>query len=83
MSHHNHHHHDHAEGEMPFSEKLEKLFRHWVKHNTDHATTYREWMEKAKMEDGKKVAEQLGKAAELTGKINEKLEEAIRSISKT
>lgn len=74
-----HHHHD-KESDMSFQEKLEKLLQHWVKHNTDHAETYREWMKKAEMEDMKEVANCLEKAAAMTIQINEKFEEAIRSV---
>jgi len=75
-----HHHHD-TESELPFKEKLEKLLQHWLKHNIDHAKTYREWMEKAKAEDMKNIAKQLEEAAAMTIRINEKLEEAIRHLS--
>ncbi|MFO7559969.1 MAG: hypothetical protein R6X10_14130 [Desulfobacterales bacterium] len=78
----NHHHHE-KEGDMPFREKLEKLLEHWVKHNTDHAETYRAWMKKAEMEGMKEVANRLEEAAEMTIQINKKFEEAIRSVGKT
>jgi len=74
-----HHHHD-KESDMSFQEKLEKLLQHWVKHNTDHAETYREWMKKAEMEDMMEVANCLEEAAAMTIQINEKFEEAIRSV---
>ena len=74
-----HHHHD-KESDMSFQEKLEKLLQHWVKHNTDHAETYREWMKKAETEDMKEVANCLEEAAAMTIQINEKFEEAIRSV---
>jgi len=77
-----HHHHD-KESDMSFREKLEKLLQHWVKHNTDHAETYREWMKKAEMEDMKEVANRLQEAAAMTIQINEKFKEAIRSVVKT
>ncbi len=79
MNHH-HHHHDHEE-EMPFTEKMEKLLQHWIKHNVDHAKTYRDWKEKAKQTDLIKVAEILEEAAVAMTALNEKLEQALREIS--
>jgi hypothetical protein len=76
----NHHHH-HTEEEMPLIEKLEKLLQHWIKHNADHAKTYREWKEKAEKEDLIKVAEIMEEAAVVTTQLNEKLRQAIREIS--
>ncbi len=78
-----HHDHHEKENDMSFREKLEKLLQHWVKHNTDHAETYRAWMKKAEMEDMKEVANRLEEAAEMTIQINKKFEEAIRSVAKT
>jgi ferredoxin-NADP reductase len=77
----NHHHHHHTEKEMPFREKMEKLLQHWIKHNIDHAKTYREWKEKAEKEDLIKVADILEEAAETTTQLNEKFEQALGEIS--
>ncbi len=77
----NHHHHHHTEEEMPFIEKLGKLLQHWIKHNIDHAKTYREWKERAEKEDLIKVAEIMEEAAVVTTQLNEKLRQAIREIS--
>jgi hypothetical protein len=56
MSNDHHHHHDHdSHSEMPFDEKLLKLLNHWIKHNEDHALNYRNWAEKAKANDQKKL----------------------------
>jgi hypothetical protein len=47
--HQHHHHHDHdSQGELSFDEKIEKMLSHWIKHNEDHASNYRNWAEKAK-----------------------------------
>ena len=47
--HHDHHHHHHdSHGELSFDEKIEKMLSHWIKHNEDHASNYRNWAEKAK-----------------------------------
>jgi len=76
-----HHHHHHHEEEMPFTEKMEKLLQHWIKHNVDHAKTYRDWKGKAAQEDLVKVSEILEEAALAMTALNEKLEQALREIS--
>jgi hypothetical protein len=72
--------HHHASGDLSFDEKMIKLLEHWVKHNDDHADTYRQWAEKAndmKMADvGRLIAE----AAEMTMTIRQKIEEAIERV---
>jgi len=81
MTHH-HHHHDHDEERtgLSFEEKMSKMLDHWVKHNDDHAATYREWAAKAKDGEMPQVADLLEDAAEMTLKISEKFEEAARLI---
>ena len=75
----NHHHHDHEiKSELTFDEKLEKLLDHWIKHNEDHAETYREWMAKAEDNGLAKTGKILLDAAELTIQINSKLKEALK-----
>jgi hypothetical protein len=75
----NHHHHDHEiKSELTFDEKLEKLLGHWIKHNEDHAETYREWMAKAENNGLEKTGKILLEAAELTLQINSKLKEALK-----
>ena len=72
----NHHHHDHEiKSELTFEEKLEKLISHWIKHNEDHAKTYKEWMRRAEDNGMEKTAKVLSDAAELTLQINRKLNE--------
>jgi len=66
--HHHHHHHDHdheIESTLSFDEKMIKLLEHWVKHNDDHAETYRGWAKKAKeknMRSGQEHQKGLNKA---------------------
>jgi len=76
--HHNHHHDHHHESQtaMSFEEKLVKLFEHWVKHNNDHAGTYREWAKRAKENDMAQVCALLEDAADITLSLNKKFEEA-------
>ena len=76
--HHNHHHDHHHESQtaMSFEEKLVKLFEHWVKHNNDHAGTYREWAKRAKENDMAQICALLEDAADITLSLNKKFEEA-------
>ncbi len=76
-----HHHHDHdSHEEMPFDEKLMKLFSHWIKHNEDHALNYRNWAEKAKTNGRGQAAELLEEAAGMSLTINEKFEAALAGL---
>ncbi|MFP4454104.1 MAG: hypothetical protein ACLFPI_12155 [Desulfobacterales bacterium] len=78
---HHHHHHD-TQGnareteEMPMSEKLEKMVAHWLKHNFDHAETYRRWAQRARdagLEDVARILESVAKESQA---INKDLEKA-------
>ena len=80
---HHHHHHDHdhhheVKGTLSFEEKLIKLLENWIKHNESHAETYRGWAQKAKADKLAKVGSLLEDAADMTGSINKKFEEAAR-----
>jgi hypothetical protein len=78
---HEHHHHDHpndVQSSMSFDEKLAKLFEHWIKHNEDHAKTYKEWAKKAAAEDRATVASLLDEAADMTLQISKKFEAAAK-----
>ncbi len=71
--HHHHHHHDHdSHGELSFDEKMTKLLEHWIKHNQDHASNYRNWAEKAKANGKADIGVLLEEAAEMSLAINEK-----------
>ncbi len=78
MSSHHHHDHDHHESQtaMSFEGKLVKLFEHWIKHNNDHAGTYREWAKRAKENDMAHICALLEDAADITLSLNKKFEEA-------
>lgn len=79
--HHHHHHHDHdIESTLSFDEKMIKLLGHWIKHNDDHAETYRDWAKKAKEKDMDNVGSLLEDAAEMTLLISKKFEEAAHII---
>ncbi len=82
--HHDHdHHHDHChdhphdvQSSMSFDEKIAKLFEHWIKHNDDHARTYKEWSKKAAAENRAAVSSLLDEAADMTLQISKKFEAA-------
>ena len=76
-----HHHHDHEiQSTLSFDEKMIKLLEHWIKHNEDHAQTYRDWAQKAKEKNKSKAAFMLEDAAEMTLSISKKFELAIKFI---
>jgi hypothetical protein len=83
MSHHDHDHdhkhdhdHHHSSIEMTFEEKIVKLLEHWIKHNDDHAVTYRGWADQAKLNHLDAVAVIIQEAAEMNLAVNEKFEQA-------
>ncbi len=86
--HHDHTHDDHqdhthgASGTLSFEEKMSKLLEHWIKHNDDHADSYRDWAQKASAEDMKTAAHLLVEVAELTGQITGKFQQALATIKK-
>ena len=78
-----HHSHDHEiQSTLTFDEKMIKLLEHWIKHNDDHAETYRDWAQKAKAKNMRKASSLLEDAAEMTLMINKKFEEAAALIVK-
>jgi len=78
-----HHSHDHEiQSTLTFDEKMIKLLEHWIKHNDDHAETYRDWAQKAKEKNMPKTGLLLEDAAEMTLMISKKFEEAAALIGK-
>ncbi len=78
-----HHSHDHEiQSTLTFDEKMIKLLEHWIKHNDDHAETYRDWAQKAKAKNMRKASSLLEDAAEMTQMISKKFEEAAALIVK-
>ena len=83
MSKDHHHHHDHdSHDEIPFDEKLEKIIRHWIKHNEDHALNYRNWAENAKANDQHQAAVLLEEAAGMSLSVNQKFEAALAILDR-
>ena len=79
---HHHHLHEHdSHGELSFDEKIEKMLSHWIKHNEDHASNYRNWAEKAKANGKADVGVLLEEAADMSLAINDKFEAALALIS--
>ena len=82
--HKHHHHHDHHEhdvkSELSFDAKLIKLLDHWLKHNGDHAGTYKDWAEKARQNQLDAVAALLEDVCDLTEEINAKFESAAKLV---
>ena len=77
----NHHHHHEVQPQsssktLSPEEKLAKLLDHWVRHNEDHAQTYRDWGGQAKEIKLEKVAQLLEEAAQMTEQISERFIDA-------
>lgn len=70
------HHHDHAPAEMPFPEKMIKLLDHWIKHNDEHAKTYKGWADQARQNHLGRAALLIEEAAAMSLAVNEKFEQA-------
>ena len=82
--HHHGHEHDHnhdVQSNLSFDEKMIKLFEHWIKHNDDHAGTYKDWSKKAKDNNLEQVSSIIQEAAEMTVQINDKFREALKSLT--
>jgi len=78
MTHDHNHHNNETASILSFDQKIAKLLDHWIKHNKEHAETYRDWARKAKDKDMGKVFILLEEAAAITDEINRKFEEALR-----
>lgn len=77
----NHHHHDdEPSAALSFDQKLVKLLEHWIRHNAEHAGSYRDWARKAKEKDFAAVGFLIDDAAEMTLGISQKFEAAIKLI---
>jgi len=75
-----HHHHHEAEASMTVEEKMVKLLDHWIKHNLDHAATYRSWAKKADDANLTKISLLLEDAAKMNISINNKFKEALEIL---
>ena len=78
---HTHEHHHDVQSNLSFDEKIIKLLDHWIKHNADHAETYKGWAKKVKENNMPEAGSLFEDAAEMTLLISKKFEEAIELIS--
>lgn len=83
MTSHHTHTHDENHSEMTFEEKINKLVEHWIKHNDDHAATYREWADRAQKEGMNDVADIMLAAAEKNVLINDEFKQALALLKKS
>lgn len=81
MTHHHDHDHD-VTSDLTFEEKLIKLLEHWLKHNHEHAHTYREWAERAKANDLPDVGTLIDEIGEITLTIDDRLRKALDGLKK-
>jgi G3E family GTPase len=78
---HNHDHHKEKSGvELSREERMVKRLEHWIKHNKDHAQTYRDWVEVLQENGYIDSVPLLENAAEMTLLINKKFEKIIDQI---
>lgn len=80
--HHDHNHHHDIPGTLSFDEKMIKRLEHWIKHNDDHAETYRDWAKRAKNNDMANVGLLLDDIAEMTVLISTKFKEALEGVKR-
>ena len=78
---HDHHNHSHQnEHSLSLENKMDKLLSHWIQHNDDHASNYREWANRAAEEKLTAIAQRLEEAARLTDQITQTFKEAARLL---
>lgn len=77
-----HHHHHESDGNLSFGQKMEKLLEHWLKHNSDHIGTYRQWAQKAKENGLNDISALLEDIASASLSLNDKFEEAGKLLKK-
>ena len=70
-------HHESAQSTLSFEEQMIKLLEHWIKHNEEHAASFRNWAEKAHKNGLEKINPLLKDAAKMTVLISEKFEDAL------
>lgn len=63
-------------------EKLKKLIEHWAEHNEEHAKTYTDWAEKAKVSGNKELHDILKEIADTTKKMDGLFEKAKKIVEK-
>ncbi len=61
-------------------EKLKRLLPHWMKHNDEHAKTYKDWAEKMTSLGKEELAEVLEVIHQESQKLRGLFEEALRVV---
>ncbi|KPA12000.1 hypothetical protein MHK_007776 [Candidatus Magnetomorum sp. HK-1] len=79
---HNHdhnHNHDHKHSHSPQTDRdrIKKIITHWLKHNDDHISNYKEWAYKARFEKLPDVSELLIEIADMSQAMNKKFQKAL------
>ena len=64
-------------------DKLRALLPHWIEHNSDHATEFRQWAEKARAAGRDEVAQEIETAAQELDCVNKTLSAALRKLGPT
>lgn len=67
---------------MTLPEKAVKLLDHWIRHNNDHAATYREWADRLTGQGMADAAALLAEAADMCAQINDRFSRAVERIRK-
>jgi hypothetical protein len=66
---------------MAFHEKAGMLLEHWIRHNDEHAQSYRQWAAEFRQNSLGAAALLLESAAELIAHINQTLHEAAEQVA--
>ena len=62
-------------------EKLRALLPHWIEHNAEHASEFRQWAEKARLAGQREVADEIDTAAKELSWVNEALNAALQKLA--
>jgi hypothetical protein len=76
MSHQDDHHHDEGH-KMTAESKMLHLIKHWIHHNEDHMSSYREWASRASEMGLEEVAGILDEVADDARVQNDRLQKAL------
>ena len=80
--HEGHSRHEHGSGHEPVSDsqRLKKMIEHWLGHSDDHARSYGEWAQKARLAGREDVAKVLEELAAETLDQKRKIEKALQLL---
>ncbi len=77
---HNHSHHHDVKSDLTFEDKLIKLLEHWLKHNADHAETYRAWANRARTNNLSQVGALLDEVSAMSVDMDDRFKKALDLI---